>query len=116
MSKLFESLKAYARNEGHLYLISERHNPEDYDDIEDFVKDVVDEYKDIKGWIGKNVLIELNCLSSTDDRKKLAKEVDKFANLYKIDFRNGFTGNYKNLSIEESGVENDGFDGVDDDY
>lgn len=53
MSNLFESLKDYGRNEGYVYLISRRHNPEDYDDIEDFIKDVIDEYKTAKGWTGK---------------------------------------------------------------
>lgn len=115
MSNLFESLKNCGRNEGYVYLISKRYNPEDYDDIEDFVKDVIDEYKDTKGWTGENVLIELNCLPSTDDRKELAEEVDEFANLYMVDFSNGFTGDYRNLSTEESDVETDEYDGVDDD-
>ena len=73
MSNLFESLKNCGRNEGYMYLISKRYNPEDYDDIEDFVKDVIDEYKDTVGWIGKNVLIELNHLSYNKDRIQLSK-------------------------------------------
>ena len=115
MSDLFESLKNCGRNEDYVYLISKRYNPEDYDDIEDFVKDVIDEYKDTVGWIGKNVLIELNHLSYNKDRIQLAKEVDIFANLYSLDFNNGFTGEYNNLSAEASDVETDEFDGVDDD-
>lgn len=114
MSNLFESLKNCGRNEGYVYLISKRYNPEDYDDIEDFVKDVIDEYKDTVGWIGKNVLIELNHLSYNKDRIQLAKEVDIFANLYSLDFNNGFTGEYNNLSAEASDVETDEYDGVDD--
>lgn len=115
MSNLFESLKNCGRNEGYVYLISKRYNPEDYDDIDDFVKDVIDEYKDTVGWIGKNVLIELNHLSYNKDRIQLAKDVDIFANLYSLDFNNGFTGEYNNLSAEASDVETDEFDGVDDD-
>lgn len=114
MSNLFESLKNCGRNEDYVYLISKRYNPEDYDDIEDFVKDVIDEYKDTVGWIGKNVLIELNHLSYNKDRIQLVKDVDMFANLYSLDFNNGFTGEYNNLSAEASDVETDEFDGVDD--
>ena len=115
MSNLFESLKNCGRNEGYVYLISKRYNPENYDDIEDFVKDVIDEYKDTVGWIGKNVLIELNHLSYNKYRIQLAKEVDTFANLYSLEFNNGFTGEYNNLSAEACDVETDEFDGVYDD-
>ena len=101
-----------AKDEGKIYLVSQ-YNPDDYPSTEEYVKVVAEEHVDTKGEHGFNALVELNSLASFKDKVEYAKEIDPDGDLVVIDYNanvGGFTNEYRNITQEESNIENDDYD------
>lgn len=106
----------YGKNNGKVYLMSERYRPDDYDDINDFIRDVCSEYQNLTGDTGFNILIELNQLAFENDKRALTIEVSYYNKLYKLDYdynNKRFSGSYSEILKQESNVENDDYDEAD---
>ena len=106
----------YGKNNGKVYLMSERYRPDDYDDINDFIRDVCSEYQNLTGDTGFNILIELNQLAFENDKRALTIEVSYYNKLYKLDYdynNRRFSGDYSEILKQESNVENDDYDEAD---
>lgn len=106
----------YGKNNGKVYLMSERYRPDDYDDINDFIRDVCSEYQNLTGDTGFNILVELNQLAFENDKRALTIEVSYYNKLYKLDYdynNRRFSGSYSEILKQESNVENDDYDEAD---
>ena len=106
----------YGKNNGKVYLMSERYRPDDYSDINDFISDVCSEYQNLTGNAGFNILIELNQLAFENDKRALTIEVSYYNKLYKLDYdynNRRFSGNYSEILKQESNIENDDYDEAD---
>ena len=106
----------YGKNNGKVYLMSERYRPDDYEDINDFIRDVCSEYQNLTGNAGFNILIELNQLAFENDKRALTTEVSYYNKLYKLDYdynNRRFSGDYTELQHQESNIENDDYDEAD---
>ena len=106
----------YGKNNGKVYLMSERYRPDDYEDINDFIRDVCSEYQNLTGDTGFNILIELNQLAFENDKRALTIEVSYYNKLYKLDYdynNRRFSGSYSEILKQESNVENDDYDEAD---
>lgn len=106
----------YGKNNGKVYLMSERYRPDDYEDINDFIRGVCSEYQNLTGDTGFNILIELNQLAFENDKRALATEVSYYNKLYKLDYdynNRRFSGSYSEILKQESNVENNDYDEAD---
>lgn len=106
----------YGKNNGKVYLMSERYRPDDYEDINDFIRDVCNEYQNLTGDTGFNILVELNQLAFENDKRALTIEVSYYNKLYKLDYdynNKRFNGSYSEILKQESNVENDDYDEAD---
>lgn len=106
----------YGKNNGKIYLMSERYRPDDYEDINDFIRDVCSEYQNLTGDTGFNILVELNQLAFENDKRALTIEVSYYNKLYKLDYdynNKRFNGSYSEILKQESNVENDDYDEAD---
>lgn len=106
----------YGKNNGKVYLMSERYRPDDYEDINDFIRDVCSEYQNLTGDTGFNILVELNQLAFENDKRALTIEVSYYNKLYKLDYdynNRRFSGSYSEILKQESNVENDDYDEAD---
>lgn len=106
----------YGKNNGKVYLMSERYRPDDYEDINDFIRDVCSEYQNLTGDTGFNILIELNQLAFENDKRALTIEVSYYNKLYKLDYdynNKRFSGSYSEIIKQESNIENDDYDEAD---
>ena len=106
----------YGKNNGKVYLMSERYRPDDYEDINDFIRDVCSEYQNLTGDTGFNILIELNQLAFENDKRALTIEVSYYNKLYKLDYdynNRRFSGSYSEILKQESNIENDDYDEAD---
>lgn len=106
----------YGKNNGKVYLMSERYRPDDYEDINDFIRDVCSEYQNLTGDTGFNILVELNQLAFENDKRALTIEVSYYNKLYKLDYdynNRRFSGSYNEILNQESNVENDDYDEAD---
>ena len=112
---LVSNMLDYGRNNGKVYLMSERFRPDDYNDINGFIYDVCNEYQNVNGDVGFNILIELNQLAFENDKKVLASRISNYNKLYKLDYdyaNRRFTGDYIELLYQESNIENDEYDEI----
>lgn len=106
----------YGKNNSKVYLMSERYRPDDYKDINDFIRDVCGEYQNLTGDTGFNILVELNQLAFENDKRALTIEVSYYNKLYKLDYdynSRRFSGSYNEILNQESNVENDDYDEAD---